>query len=172
MKPERARRTTSGPAGAAQLVVRFTRVSPAHHRVDLVRGGTTTSYQLETRSTLLHDLVHYALETEVPLRASFYGLLARGVRYEELAQIDIRAADSEIAVTERVAGPLQGAYKRGVDPKSFLAAFSAYEAACGRRAPAWLTEDLIARAVARLRALDGQWRATRFGASMELRFPS
>ena len=36
--------------------------------------------------------------------------------------------------------------------------------------PIWLTVDLVQRATKRFRALEGHWRGTLFGQSMELRF--
>ena len=57
------------------LTICFTRTSNQRHRLDIVReGGACESRELETRSTLVHDLVHFAVETEARLTRSFYGL--------------------------------------------------------------------------------------------------
>ncbi|HEX5053893.1 MAG TPA: hypothetical protein VFZ65_19095, partial [Planctomycetota bacterium] len=128
-------------------------------------------HELETRSCLLHDLVHFAVETEAALGNSFYGRLAHGVAYAALAHEHVIAgAADELAATERVVGPLQGAWRRGLDPAAFVARLRAYQVSVGEPCPAWLDEDLVARVGQRLRQLEGQWRATRFGAAMELRF--
>jgi hypothetical protein len=163
-------------AALPPLIVRLVRTSPTHHRLELSLGDRVESRELETRSCLLHDLVHFALESEAGLCNGFYGHLARGVRYDALAhdrQRDGALRDlDELLLVERVVGPLQSAWKSGrLDPAAFVATFAGYQRALGEACPAWLDEDLVARASARLRQLDGQWRSTRFGAPMELRFP-
>jgi hypothetical protein len=143
------------------VIVRFTRLNPTHHRFEAVRDdGAIESRDLETRSFLLHDFVHFSLESEGKLADGFYGALARGGSYETEAA----------AAIESVVGPLQGALKGEIDPRAFVERLSAVQESIGGHAPAWLTEDLIARSLERLRQLQGQWRATPFGATMELRF--
>jgi hypothetical protein len=143
------------------VIVRFTRLNPTHHRFEAVRDdGAVESRELETRSFLTHDLVHFALESEGKRSDGFYGALARGGAYET----------EPAAAVESVVGPLQGAIKGEVDAAAFVARFRSVQESIGSRAPDWLTEDLIARALARLRQLQGQWRATPFGETMELRF--
>jgi len=67
------------------MLIRFTRLTNERHRLEFVRDdGTSEARELETRSALLHDLVHYAVETEAGLMASFYGQLAGGKTYESL----------------------------------------------------------------------------------------
>ncbi len=155
------------------VVVRCRRVSPTHHRFEVVRGGATEVAELETRSTLLHDLVHFAVESEAGLRDSFYGRLARGVAYAALAAPEMAAAMSgEIGATERVVAALQGAWRRGLEPAPFVATLRDYFRNLGEPVPEWLTPALVERAAARLRELEGAWRATRFGDALELRFPA
>lgn len=169
-RPER--RNARDPGSEVALRIRLARVSPTHHRMELVRAdGTRESCELETRSTLLHDLVHFALESEAGLSDSFFGRLARGVTYDALAhpRRDAPGADQLIA-TEGVVGPLQGAWKAGLDPQEFTAGLRHYRASVGERCPGWLDVDLVARVAERLRQLEGQWRATPFGEAMELRF--
>jgi hypothetical protein len=71
---------------------------------------------------------------------------------------------------ESVVGPLQGALKGDVDPDAFVAHHRSARASMGSQSPAWLTPDLMARVLERLRQLQGQWRATPFGETMELTF--
>ena len=67
------------------MQIRLTRLTNDRHRFEVVRDdGTRDARELETRSALLHDLVHYAVETEDGLKASFYGLLGSGKTYEAL----------------------------------------------------------------------------------------
>ncbi len=148
------------------LRVRFTRLSNDRHRFEAIRpGGSVEIRELESRSFLMHDLVHYAVELEAGLRKSFYGQLARGAGYEDLA------SDGEGVRTEMVVGALQGAIKGEVDPEAFMRQLKAMWANIGREPPEWLSADVIARALERLRQVQGRWRATPFGEAMELEFP-
>ncbi|HEX5051990.1 MAG TPA: hypothetical protein VFZ65_09475, partial [Planctomycetota bacterium] len=80
-----ARPDPPGWPASHSLLVRLTRTSPTHHRMEIVRDdGTREQHELETRSCLLHDLVHFAVETEAALGNSFYGRLAHGVAYAAL----------------------------------------------------------------------------------------
>ncbi len=147
------------------MIVRFTRLSPSHHRFEAIRDdGTRETREFETRSLLLHDLVHFALESEGRLSGGFFGTLARGANY------DAPRPGSEAMAIEAVVGPLQGAIKGEVDPHAFVARLRAVQASIGETSPDWLTPDLIARTLERLRQLQGQWRATAFGETMEVRF--
>jgi hypothetical protein len=147
------------------LVVRFTRLNPTHHRFEAIRAdGTREAREFETRSLLLHDLVHFAVESEAKLKGGFYGTLAEGANY------DAPREGSEAMAIEYVVGPLQGALKGDIDPEAFVTRLRGVQASMGFAMPDWLTADLISGALERLRQLQGQWRATPFGQTMELRF--
>lgn len=156
------------------MLIRFTRLTNDRHRFEIVReDGTCEAHELETRSTLVHDLAHYAVELEGGLSHSFYGRLARGVRYDDL--IDTPAEGPEALQTERVVVMLQGALKAPdrvkPDPELTLAKLASSFDATADDHPAWLTTDLMARIVERLRRVHGQWRATSFHETLELKFP-
>ncbi len=147
------------------LTIRFTRLNPTHHRFEAIRtDGTIEVREFETKSLLLHDLVHFAIESEARLQGGFFGSLADGLAY------DAPRPGSEAMTIESVVGPLQGALKSEIDPAAFVAQHRAMQASTGSRSPDWLTPNLIARVLERLRQLQGQWRATPFGQTMELRF--
>jgi len=155
------------------LALRFTRVSPTHHRFEYRRpDGTGEAVEMETRSLLTHDLLHYAVETEAGLRGSFYGLLAKIGGYEELRVAGGAALGGEVAITERVVGALTGALAAEMlDPAAFLAEFAEFCEAYEERPPRWLTADFVERVAERMRQLQGRWKATPFGETMELAFP-
>ena len=147
------------------LIVRFTRLNPTHHRFEAIRAdGSRELREFETKSLLLHDLVHFAVESEAKLRGGFYGALAAGADYSAPRE------GSEAMAIESVVGPLQGALKGEIDPVSFVARHRQMQANMGSQSPEWLTADLIARTLERLRQLQGQLRATPFGETMEVRF--
>ena len=130
------------------MIVRFTRLNPTHHRFEIIRDdGSRDMRELETRSLLTHDLVHFALESEGGLQHGFYGALARGA-------LRNRGGDGD-RVRRR---PLQGLLKGEFDPETFVERFRAVRENTEARMPDWLTADLIARVTDRYRRLQGQWR--------------
>lgn len=151
------------------LRIRLTRLSNDRHRLEAIRpNGEVEMLELETRSGLVHDLVHFALESEAGLKNSFYGQLARGVGYDSMAS---SGPDTPEGVkTEMVVGVLQGPIKGEVDPAAFVENLRTIWASLGREPPDWLTPDVIAGAVRRFRAIYGRWRATPFGETLELEF--
>jgi hypothetical protein len=156
------------------MQIRFTRLTNDRHRFEIVRDdGTSEAHDLETRSTLAHDLAHYAVEVEGGLSHSFYGRLAGGMTYTELTTM--APEGPEALQTERVVVMLQEAFKtaeRGTpDPERTLLRLSSVFGAVGEKRPAWLTLDLLTRMIERLRRVQGQWRATPFHTTLELRFP-
>jgi len=157
------------------MLIRLTRLTNERHRLELVRDdGTREARELETRSALLHDLVHYAVETEAGLAGSFYGQLAAGKTYESLTAEP--SGDPEAMQTEAVVGRLQGFAKNDawsdVEPETFAKSIVAGFRALGHEPPAWLTGDLIVRVRERLRRVQGRWRATPFHQALELDFPA
>jgi hypothetical protein len=156
------------------LTLRFTRISPTHHRLEYRRpDGTGETIAMETQSFLFHDLLHYAVESEAGLRGSFYGILGKIGGYEELSVAGGAALGGEIAITERVVGALTGALQdERLDAEAFVAQVTEYLDIYEERAPRWFTPALIAAVHERMRQLMGRWNATPFGETMELRFPS
>jgi hypothetical protein len=157
------------------MLIRFTRVSNDRHRFEIVReDGTRESKELETRSALLHDLAHYAVEVEAGLKESFYGRLAQGLTYDELTTTTTEKP--EALETERVVVLIQNFYRRGdmpaVNPQEEARRIAATFTATESGPPRWLTGDVLARVLERLRRVQGQWRATPFHGTMELTFPA
>lgn len=147
------------------LIVRLTRLNPTRHRFEAIRAdGTRDVREFETRSVLLHDLVHFAVESEGKIRTGFYGSLLQGAHY------DAAPEGSEAMQVEYVVGPLQGALKGEIDPDAFVERLRSVQLSTGNTLPDWFTTDLVRRALERLRQLRGQWAATPFGETMELRF--
>jgi hypothetical protein len=157
------------------MLIRLTRLTNERHRLEFVRDdGTSEARELETRSALLHDLVHYAVETEAGLEASFYGQLAGGKTYEALTAEP--SDDPEAMQTEAVVARIQGLAKNNawsrVDPGSVAESIAAGFRALESTPPTWLTADLIDRVRDRLRRVQGRWRATPFHQTLELDFPA
>jgi hypothetical protein len=155
------------------MQIRLTKLDNDHHRLEIARDdGSRESLTLETRSYLLHDLLHLAVETEAGLQTGFWGCLARG---KTLADMNDRTGQSmkehsaDMATIEQAVGALTGAAK-GVDAATVLAGLQRWLAATERPLPAWLDEAFIVRVQERMRKLMGHWRATPFGQAMEVRW--
>jgi hypothetical protein len=155
------------------LSLRFTRLSDERHRFEYRRPDASgEAIEMETRSLLRHDLLHFALESEAGLRGSFYGILAKVGGYEELSIAGGAPLGGEVAITERIVGALTGALKGDAfDPKAFAGAMADYLDLYGEHPPRWLTPALLARVQERMRQLLGRWKATPYGGTMELAFP-
>lgn len=155
------------------LALDFTKLSDDRHRFEYRRDdGTGEAMELESRSFLVHDLTHYAVETEADLRGSFYGILDKIGGYQELSVAGGAALGGEIAVTERIVGALQGALKDGdVDAQAFAERVAEYLELFDEKAPRWFTPAYVEAVCKRMRALLGRWKGTRFGETMELAFP-
>lgn len=154
--------------------IAFRRIDDSAHVLEVTRaGGATESVECETRSYLVHDLLHYAVESEAGLRGGFWGNLAAG---KTLAQMNDRTgagmadAAGEMGAIEQIVGALHGTTK-GWSAPDVVAGVRRFNESIGVATPAWLTEDFVERVQERMRQLQGQWRATRRGGRMELVFP-
>jgi len=152
------------------LTLRFTRVSPTHHRLDIVRtNGSSESVELDSKSFLHHDFLHYAVESQARLAHSFFGRLAAGSSYADLTAQGA-SLEGELLTTERVVGPLTTLMQGRMEIAAFRAGIENMYQALGEPAPAWVTDAFVSAVAVRYRALTGQWNATPFGQPMELKF--
>jgi hypothetical protein len=152
------------------ITLRFTRLSPTHHRLDIVRpNGGRESVELETKSFLFHDLIHFAVETEARLGDSFFGKLAAGQTYAQVTAKGVPLS-GEVLNTERVIGPLTGVVRGDVEVGAFQAGLENMFGALGEPVPGFVTDNFVTAVCERYRALVGQWKSTPFGQTMELKF--
>lgn len=152
------------------LKIRLTKLSNERHRIEFVRaGGRADAAELETRSCLLHDLVHFAVESEADLKRSFYGQIAAGRLYAEMAAEPPRGG--EAMLTERIVVMLTKCAKDEATPEQFVAAMHDRTNVPLEPTPEWVSLDFARRALERLRQVRGAWKATPFGQTLELTFP-
>lgn len=155
--------------------VRLTRIDERHHRLEVEREDSWESAELETRSTLAHDLTHYAVERAGGLQDGFFGLLAAGCTLDQLAG---RAKTMKTVLTgpsleiERAVAILQTLVRRDEDPDELFARITDLLALQDARPPAWFTLELVRAVRERLRHLAGRWAATPFGETLELEWPT
>ena len=152
---------------APRMRIVLTKLTDERHRLTVRRvEGASESVELETRSALVHDLVHYAVEVEGGFERGFFGTVAGGTALAACTgAMMAEAPDSELARVERIVGPLQSVWKAAADRSSFVER-------ARRLAPEIADAEVARRVYDRLRALVGRWRATPCRGEMELGWPA
>jgi hypothetical protein len=152
----------------------FDKISDERHRLVVERApGAREAVECETRSYLVHDLLHYAVESEAQLATGLWGSLAAG---KTLADMNDRTgaamtgAARDMGAIEQIVGALHGSTK-GVAASELLAGLRRFAASVGATMPDWLTEPFVVAVQERMRRLQGHWRATPVGGAMELPWP-
>jgi len=148
----------------------LTKISDQRHALELFRSdGSRDRVELVSREALFHDFLHYAVESSLPTQRGFWGTLASG---KTMADLDDRtgAAVKENAGTlyavEATVGLMTGVVDLP-DDQAF-AKLRWYQETQGQEPPAWCTEAFVAEVRERMRRLQGQWKATPYGESMEI----
>jgi len=138
--------------------------------------GTETWQKQQGQSAAffpLHDLTHYAVESELGVRDAFYGLIARGWSIDETGARGVAAKLPVDAVfVENVVGTLDTERASGSrwSAEEFNESTARFAANGGRPAPRRLTDDELARIRKRRAELFQQWRELPAGDTLELRF--
>jgi hypothetical protein len=154
--------------------VMLTKLSDLRHRMEVVRAdGTREKAELETRSFLVHDLIHYAVESIAGMTWGFFGTLAAGA---PLKQLNDREAtwdpDSQVGLAESIAGPMQSVMKGRTEPAQMLAGLDEMFSASGKLRPAWVTLAFVDQVRAEYDRLWGAWKATPFQGQLVLVWPN
>lgn len=157
------------------LFITLTNVSPTHHRFACMSDdGLREEAELETKTYLYHDLLHFAVESEAFLADSFYGKLLKGESYRSLSERKMEAAvlteGKEIMMTERVVGVMTGVLQSDASPEVAIESLRNLLSASGERFPQWFTGDFVIQVKERMRKLWGEWQGTPFGETMTLEF--
>jgi hypothetical protein len=155
------------------LTLTFKKISPTHHEFTYTReDGTGETSELETKTFLIHDLIHFCLETEAGLKDSFYGKLEKGNTYAALNELIEKEKDftEEVFITEVFAGALTGVVQSDASYEQLVAGVSNMLSARNLPLPAWFDEDFYNRFKEKFRKIIGEWKGTPFGATMELNF--
>jgi hypothetical protein len=150
--------------------VSFVKLSDEQHALEVVReDGRREHVVCETRSYFLHDLLHFAVESEGALTGGFWGRLAQGMTLAEMndRKRPVGPESEELAAIEQLVGALHGATK-GQSAEELVAGMRRFAEALDASLPDWLTEPFVLRVKERLRQLRGRWNATPYGTAMDL----
>ena len=138
-----------------------------------VRADGTRTWERLQPALAVHDLVHYAVESELGLRAGFYGLLASGwsvttfLDREARSELPAEALEAEHLVSRFWQETWDGSPP---DAESFNAALAALEAARPGLALRRLAPGELARVRARVREVVDRWYVLAPGETLELEF--
>ena len=155
--------------------IEITRRGDDRTTVRCTRADGTVTWQVQDRHAAffaLHDLTHYAVETELGFRRGFFGLVAAGWEIDDTTGKGKRGPlPPEALIVEQLVGALD---RERTSPTPWpAAAFRELIAAAASRAgsPApELTEEGLARVRARVTELSARWMALSPSESLVLTF--
>lgn len=153
------------------MTIRFTRGGGKPDAVSCFRADGTSTYS--KGALAIHDLVHYAVESELNLRASFYSLVDRGVDIGAFtaprAQWTFEVSE-EAGLTEFIVNAFQMELVNHEPYDDLNAELTRMCDQHGHTAPT-LSPDEIARIRISIARLLGRWHATAPGAYFEVPWP-
>jgi len=159
------------------VIIQFTKRKDGMALLRCVRadGSATWQRQDDDRALFfpLHDLTHYAVETELGFERGFYGLIADGWDIADTTGKGARGPLPDEAIeTEYIVGSL-GAERAGDSPtaaEEFNELSATFAETKGLPAPRQLTNTDLARVRSRMTELFAQWTDLAPGATLELPF--
>jgi hypothetical protein len=153
----------------------LTKLSDRQHAVTIVRSdGSRDTIELVTRETLFHDFLHFAVEAAIPTQRGFWGSLASGKTFAQMndrSGASFRENAATLAIVEGTVGMMTGAMKRAVSDEHLVAVFRRSCEELERAPPDWFDERFVVAVRERMRRLQGRWKATPYGESMEVLWP-
>jgi hypothetical protein len=165
-------------AARPALTIALTRRPDGAVVFSLRRANGTTTWQKRVGPTAeffaVHDLTHYAVETELRFQRAFYGLVAEGWELTDFGRPWPRGPMPPDALpAEVIVGCFDAARAAGerLTAEACNASAAAYFANAGVPSPVSVTDEGLDRVRARLSELVWKWQALPPGATMELEFP-
>jgi hypothetical protein len=159
------------------LLIRLTKHADGESVLQCTRANGSTIWQRhhgrQAAFFPLHDLTHFAIESEVGFRRAFYGLLADGWDFEDTTGKGARGAlPPEALAVEHLVGAFDleragSVVWTAVELNEQATTFAAER---GLPSPRSLTGDELMRVRSRIGELLGRWAALRAGATLELSF--
>jgi hypothetical protein len=145
------------------LVLRLTKLDDERHRLIYERrDGQGETLERETRGVLFRALLHFAVESEAWLAASFYRSLARGQPGVSLI--------GEATASERIVAVLTGVIEPEAASALAIRGAKSLFAESGEGSGG-MTTEFVARAHERVKRLTDMWKALPAGQTLRLEFP-
>jgi hypothetical protein len=158
--------------------IAFTKRADGRTVLRCVRADGSATWQRNddqnARFFPLHDLTHYAVETELGFAHGFFGLIAEGWNIEETTGKTARGAlPNEALEVEYIVSAFSA--ERPGGPAASAAEFNelaaTFASAKGMPTPRRLTDDDLVKVRARFDELANRWRALPPDSNLELVFP-
>lgn len=161
------------------LTIAFTRRPDGGVVFSLRRADGTSTWQKRTGPTAeffaIHDLTHYAVETELQFERGFYGLVAEGWALTDFGTPWPRGPlPREALPPEVIVGCFDAARAAGepLTAEACNTSAASYFVREGTPSPVAVTDELLARVRERLSALVWRWQALPPGQTLELEWPA
>ncbi len=99
------------------------KLSPYQNEYTITRpDGTTDSTILDAKTYFIHDITHFVVEKYFGYLNGFWGMLAKGFRFNELLGKE-NIATADLRSIEKIVGPVQSVYM-GFIPKEQFALYT------------------------------------------------
>lgn len=142
-----------------------------------VRADGSETWQKNDRHAAffaLHDLTHYAVETELRIAEGFFGVVASGWAIEETGQRGVaKTLPTDALFVEQVVGTLDSERASGTrwTADEFNESLALKARKDGRPVPRVLTDEELRRVRKRRSELFAEWESLPGGQTLELPFP-
>jgi hypothetical protein len=160
------------------LIIQFSKRTDGSALLRCVRDDGSETWQKQQGDHAvffpIHDLTHYAVETELGFTQGFYGLIAAGWDIEETTGKSARGPLPEEAIEVEYLVSAFAAERAGgttSTAEEFNDLATTFANAKGMPLPRQLKEEELARVRSRFDELAVQWRSLPPGGTLELVFP-
>ncbi|MBM9575995.1 hypothetical protein JWG45_02410 [Leptospira sp. 201903070] len=148
------------------MKLHWIKIDNSSHILKIIRDSAPTEeIILETKSYLIHDLMHYCVESIGDFQNAFWGSLENGKTLSEMSDQKNPNSDPELQIVELIVGPMQSLWKKRIDE----------EIVFERLLEISILSDpslFIKTIHSKMDEVWGKWQSTKFGETMELVWPS
>jgi hypothetical protein len=163
---------------ALPLIIQFIKRIDGSVVLKCIRADGSTTWQRQDDQHAaffpLHDLTHYAVETELGFRRGFFGLIGEGWEIAETTGKSARGSlPNEALEVEYIVSAVSAERAGAVDAaaEEFNQLAATFASAKGMPPPRQLTDQELAKVRTRFNELAMKWRALPLGTTLALPFP-
>lgn len=160
------------------MLIEFTKRADGRTVLRCVRDDRSVTWQRNDDQNApffpLHDLTHYAVESELGFAQGFFGLIAEGWNIEETTGKTARGAlPNEALEVEYIVSAFSAERAGGVSAtaEEFNQLAANFASAKGMPPPRQLSDEDLKRVRSRFDELANRWRALPPDSTLELAFP-
>ena len=122
---------------------------------------STEKINLETKTYFIHDMCHYVVERKLNYEKGFWGMLAKGYKFEQLFGKE-NSLTEELRAVEQIVGPIQSVYM-GHFKKEQINMLTNY-------LDVKISDDILDECLDEIKTLVDQWEQLPIGDRIELEF--